>query len=700
MNRQSILIVDDNPINIEVLGSALEDEFEVIVATSGKKALDITNSTNPPDLILLDIMMPEMDGYEVCKRIKSNVKTQSIPVIFVSAKGEVEDEAYGLEIGGVDYLRKPFNPAIALARIKTQIELKGYQNRLEKRLAKSELARERHQKYFHNLFNNSPQAIAFVDQENKIININPRFEILFGYKSTEAIADKLDDLVVPQENFNENSHFFRSVLQGEPLTVETTSRNKKGERIPVSMMGYPVRIDEDYRGVFVIFEDISERKAFEEQLRYQAFHDALTGIPNRVLLMERIDRALARSKRIASYQFAVLLIDLDRFKSINDSLGHLAGDELLKTISNRIVNSIRDMDTVARLGGDEFAVLIEDLNDTDELTVIIKRVQKNIERPVQIGENTVHISSSIGVVIKTDRYDSTVEVLRDADLAMYHAKEQGKANFKFFDDQLYTQALVSHRLESDLRTAIAKGELYLLYQPIVSVRTGDLEGFEALVRWHHPYYGLISPDRFIPLAEETGLIVTIGQWIFNQACRQLKQWQNEYPGFSDMKMNINISVKQFLNDDFVSDIDRILKNLDLRPETIKLELTESLLMEHSEFAAEKISELKALGIQFVIDDFGTGYSSLSYIHQFPVDVLKIDRSFIHNMETGSESIEIVKTILALSTSLNLTVVAEGVENDFQLNSLKAMNCHKAQGYLFSKPLSVDQASQILLKDVN
>jgi ammonium transporter, Amt family len=692
--QQRILIVDDNPVNISVLGNALMTDFEVMAATSGLEALRIVASPNRPDLILLDIMMPDMDGYEVCKRVRTMAENRLIPIVFVSAKDETEDEMVGLNLGAVDYIRKPINLQIALTRIRTQLELKSHRDRLTHQLQLSERDREQHQKQFLQLFNHSPQAIAFLDHKGRILDVNPGFESLFGYCRTDIVSKPIAAMIVPSEGSEESRQFFDQLLEGSHRRIETVRHTSEGDAVPVSITGYPVPADAGFSGVFVIYEDISERKAYEDRLRHQAFHDGLTGIPNRVLLNERTERSLARAKR-SPYRFALLLMDLDRFKNVNDSLGHQAGDHILKTVSERLKACIREVDTAARLGGDEFAVLIEDYKETEEVTMIVQRIQDSIAAPIPVCGETVHISSSIGVVIETRPYEKVEDIFRDADLAMYHAKGKGKATYAFFETGMHQQALVSRKLESDLRLAVDNQEFELHYQPIIRVDTEELAGFEALIRWQHPRYGMISPDRFIPMAEETGLIIPIGQWVFKEAVRQLQEWRISGLIQPSITMNINISARQFLQADLVESIKHVLTEQQVESSAIKLELTESLLMEHPAQAVRKIQQLKQLGLQFVIDDFGTGYSSLSYIHRFPVDALKIDRSFIKNLERGPENLEIIKTIHALASALGLTVVAEGVETDLQLRMLKDMTCNSAQGYRFSKPLAREQVEPYL-----
>ncbi|MCG8637854.1 MAG: EAL domain-containing protein [Desulfobacterales bacterium] len=712
--KERILIVDDTPANIDVLGAILMQDYEISVAVNGPMALDIMESGLLPDLVLLDIMMPEMDGYEVARQLKSNEKTREIPVIFVTAKIEEEDEAFGFQMGAVDYIRKPVNSDVTLARIKSQLELKRYRDHLtdeirekshQVRTSAHALETERHkldkttrdlagvqasalknQVYFKELFMNSPHGIILVGPDNKIINTNKSFSDLVGYETDEIINKKTSGFSVADDLKDAHESLIQEALVHGSMSMETRCFHKQGYEIHVSALAYPVKINNRVQGVFVFYENISQRKQFENKLRHQAFHDALTGIPNRLLFSEQLDIAIQKQETLKDYRFAVLLIDLDRFKSVNDSLGHQAGDTLLKAITKRVQNHLRDGDTLARMGGDEFAVILSKVGDSARVEAIASRIREAAESKFTIDGNEVHISASIGIVLDTRSYTRADQLLRDADLAMYQAKDAGKARFKFFTPEMRKDLLRRMNVEKELRHALENEELSLFFQPIVRVADSRVNGVEALVRWQHPEKGLIPPDRFIPIAEETGLILPVGDWIISEACRTLRQLQS---GYGDhLTMSINISIKQFLQNNFVADLINTVQAREIHPSTIKLEFTESLLMTHTDSAVEKLNTLKGHGFILVIDDFGTGYSSLSYLQQFPIDEIKIDRSFILSMETRRESKAIVTSILSLSKGLGLTTVAEGVETGGQLDSLAGLHCEFAQGYYFSKPCPV------------
>ncbi len=558
-------------------------------------------------------------------------------------------------------------------------------------------ALSKQQAYFSQLFENSPQAIMIVDIAGKILDVNKSFQSLFGYEPETIMGQYDQHLVVPDERIAENKAIHEAALKGESIRKETLGQHKNGKLIPIAVISYSIVINNQIEGFFYIYDDISERKTFEEQLHHQAFYDSLTGLPNRILFMERLGRAMKMSKRKKDYTFAVLLVDLDKFKDINNSLGHMAGDSLLIEIGNRFHACIRTVDTVARLGGDEFAILTEEFNNSNEVTQMAQRIQSAAELPFHIEDSVAHISTSIGIVVDTKSYNDSESILRDADIAMYRAKAQGRACFRVFNQKMHDSIVESRKTENELRDAIKRNEIIIYYQPILSATTKKLNGFEALVRWEHPKKGIISPDNFIPIAEESGLINPLGRWIINEACRQMKEWQNSIPECKHITMNVNVSVKEFMQKDMVVFLVETLKKNELAPEYLKVELTESLLMDASENVVKKLNHIRDIGIELVIDDFGTGYSSLSYLQQFPIDCLKIDRSFIHGMHLDKESMEIVKTIIDLARNLGLATVAEGVEDESQLITLQKINCDNVQGYLFSRPVDRHAAGKLIKK---
>jgi|GEM_PF-997943 len=551
--------------------------------------------------------------------------------------------------------------------------------------------------YFQQLFEGTAQAIAALDTSQRVVGVNQGFEKLFGYSESTLKGQSLVHYIVTDEFIDEFQTMEKATHNGDLVKKETIRKTSTGKSIPVSILGFPVMIKDQLEGFFYIYEDITERKEFEDQLYKQAFYDGLTKIPNRILFFERIERALERRKRKNDYNYAVMLLDLDRFKWVNDSLGHLAGDELLQRISHRFVSCVRSGDTIARLGGDEFAVLLEDYGQASKVIEIANRLQEEAQRPLLIGNTDVHVSASIGIILNTDKYDSTEAILRDADIAMYRAKELGKARFQIFNRKLHDLASQALQLESELREGILSDQLLLYYQPIIDIETQSLVALEALVRWNHPQLGIVSPNTFIPIAEETGLIIGLGEWVLEHACEQLQQWRKTHLKASDIKINVNLSAKQFLQKDLDQFVHKTLKKTGLDPHLLKLEITESAIVEGGNHTVELLSDLQKIGIKLAIDDFGTGYSSLSSLQRFPINDLKIDRSFIQGLEKQEESKEIVRTIIALADTLNLGIVAEGVETEEQFNILKDLQCDCAQGYLFAKPLPVDEIEGLFEK---
>ncbi len=462
------------------------------------------------------------------------------------------------------------------------------------------------------------------------------------------------------------------------------------------------RAEQAERHVAELSEHIAEQERIskalqesKEHFRHAAFHDALTGLPNRALLADHLKLAIERAKRREDHLFAVLFLDLDRFKNINDSLGHTIGDQLLIAIARRVEGCLRPMDTVARLGGDEFAILLDGLEDFSHAIHVAERVQDELMQPFNLKGHEVYTTASIGIALSTTGYDHPENILRDADIAMYRAKDNGKARYELFDTVMHTRAVALLKLENDLRRAIERQEFRVYYQPIICLQTDQIAGFEALVRWEHPERGFVSPDEFIPLSEETGLIMEIGQWVLHESCRQMRQWQKSLQ--RPLMLSVNLSGKQFIQPNLIGQIKNILEETDFDPRWLRLEITESVVMENAEAATSMLLQLRELGAHLSIDDFGTGYSSLSYLHRFPVTTLKIDRSFIGRMGEGDENSEIVRTIMTLANNLGMEVVAEGVETEEQLAQLRVLKCEYGQGYLFSRPVAAEAAELLILE---
>ncbi len=432
----------------------------------------------------------------------------------------------------------------------------------------------------------------------------------------------------------------------------------------------------------------------KEKFRHAAFHDSLTNLPNRNLFMETLEFALEKCKQNSNFKFAVLFLDINRFKTINDSLGHSMGDQLIMNIAKRLATTIKSKDLVAHFGGDEFAFILKNINDIEDAILFAECVKDKMSDPFTLGGRQVFTSFSIGISIGKKEYQAAEDVLRDADIAMYHAKES-KKDYVIFDKKMHTRAVTLHQLETDLRSAIERNELCMYYQPIIGLGEMKISGFESLVRWKHPLRGLIPPNEFIPVSEETGLIIPMTLWILRTSCRQMVEWQRKYPNFRNSVMSVNLSGKHFAQKDLVKQIKTIIAETRINPACLKLELTESAMMENAEKVILTLKQMRELGVQLSIDDFGTGYSSLSYLHRFPINTLKVDRSFVSSMEAGSENGEIVRTVIALAKTLKLSVIAEGIETIHQLHQLRILGCEYGQGYLFSRPVATEEAETFI-----
>ncbi|MCW5317285.1 EAL domain-containing protein [Nostoc sp. KVJ3] len=597
-NKKDILIVDDMADNLRVLSSILAREgYNVRKALNWQMALTATQ-TVLPDLILLDIMMPEVDGYEICQTFKAWELTADIPIIFISALDDVFDKVKAFRVGGVDYITKPFEFQEVLVRVKNQLALRS-----------------------------------------------ARLEVL-------------------------------------KLNVELEHRVKE-------------RTGELEKALQKLQKEINSRQKLQSQLLDIALHDSLTGLPNRVLFIRRLENALNRAQQESNYQFAVLFLDCDRFKVINDSLGHLVGDELLIAIARRLQACLIPIDTLARLGGDEFGILLENITDINIAIQVAERILQQLSLAFKLSRYEVFMNASIGISWGNKDYDRPEYLLRDADTAMYRAKAQGRAKYHVFNPTMHQEAIQLLELENDLRRAVERQEFLVYYQPIISLTTGRISGFEALVRWQHPTRGLVSPTEFIPVAEETGLINVINTWVLQSACHQLSIWQHRPVTPEPLTISVNLSARLFLQPNFVEQIDRIIYENKINPEYLELEITESVIMENTNEIKIILEQLKQRKIKLIMDDFGTGYSSLSYLHSFPLNALKIDQSFVKRMQDNKENMGLVPAMIGIANSMGMSAIAEGVETQEQLAQLRSLNCNFAQGYLFSQPIELQLVLKLL-----
>ena len=549
----------------------------------------------------------------------------------------------------------------------------------------SEQSKRENEARFEALVQHSSDVITIVDTDTVIRYASPTVLQIFGHQPHELEGKRLTELVHP-DDVPRTLSFFTSVLPVGAVTppAEWRMRHHDGGWRDVEVIGTNLLNQPTVRGIVLNTRDISERKALQAELTHQAFHDALTGLANRALFLDRVTHALALARR-HSRTIAVIFLDLDNFKTVNDSLGHAQGDMLLIHTSKRMHTAVRTADTIARFGGDEFAILIEDASDNDAAMTVVERVLELMRHPFHLEGKEVFASASIGIAV-ADTNHTASDLLRNADMAMYIAKQSGKGQYRRYESRMHTEAMERLELESDLRHAIERNEFTLRYQPIVALHTGEIAGVEALVRWNHPTRGMLAPLTFIPLAEETGLIVPLGRWVVHEACRQAVAWQSLRAQGHPLTLTINISGHQLQGEHVVDNVRRALSDSGLDPRHLVLEITESVLMQQSDTILERLHALKALGVRLAIDDFGTGYSSLGYLQRFPIDILKIDKSFVDDVGRGDTESALARAVIALGETLQLQTIAEGIELKQQLSGLQDLGCELGQGFFFDKPI--------------
>jgi PAS domain S-box-containing protein len=566
---------------------------------------------------------------------------------------------------------------------------------------------------FQLISENAADMIALVGSDGRRLYNSPAYQKVLGYSPEDLKDSSSFDQIHPDDRPRVLKAAEQARLTGHGEPMEYRIRHKDGSWRTLESTASPIRNAKGQTDKLVIVNrDITDRKRAEELLAHNAFHDGLTNLPNRALFLDRLQHALTLSKRHANYKFAVLLIDIDEFKIVNDSLGHTAGDELLIKIGQRLKEAVRRADTVsrprgnglvdkpinddtlARLGGDEFTILLDDIRDPIEAVRVAERVQAELATPFVVNQQEIVISASIGIAASTSPHTQAEDLLRDADIAMYRAKRAGKARCEVSDTAMHEAAVKRLRLETDLRKAFEQGEFRVFYQPIVSLQTGKITGFEALTRWQHEER-IVPPIEFIAVAEEIGLIIPMNRQLRREACLQLQSWQSEFPATPPLTMSVNITPKEFAQPDLASEIGKTLAEIGFDPSCLQLEIIETVAMGDAEKSGRVLAQLKALGVRLSIDDFGTGYSSLSRLRRIPVDTLKIDRAFIMNMDSDLESHEIVRIIIMLAHNLGLKVVAEGTETEEHIRLLKQLNCEMSQGYNYSRPADAQAMLKLL-----
>ncbi len=644
------------------------------------------------DVVLTDYHLGDSTGVEILGL------DPGIPVIVITGAGNEQIAVQALRAGAYDYLVKdadrqyleimPVTIDNAWRRHASEVEARQLERALEVSEERYALAAA-----------GSNDGLWDWDLKSGQIYLSARWKSILGYADDElgSSPESWFELVHP-EDLDLLRAQIKAHLEGLTPHFENEHRIRQpaGEYRWVLTRGLAVRDDggEPYR--FAGSQrDITHRKQAEERLTYAALHDELTGLPNRALFMDRLDNAVNRFRRRSDQQFGVLFLDLDRFKVINDSLGHLAGDKVLRSIARRLESCLRIGDTVARLGGDEFAILLEDVADFAEVDKVAERIDQELEKPFHIHGHEFYTDASLGIALSSTGYDRAEDLLRDADTAMYRAKSEGRGRRVFFDPAMHERAMARLHLENDLRRAVDRQEFEVYFQPLVELAGGRLRGFEALVRWRHPERGMMAPVDFLPVAQETGLSQRIGWWVLGEACRRMKAWQQRFAWAGELAVSVNLDARQLSSAELLERVESELAGSGLAPRCLQLEITESMIIANPELTGKVLSSLRALGIRLYVDDFGTGYSSLSQLHRFPVDTLKIDRSFVSRMSAGGEELEIVRTIVALAGNLKLTVLAEGVETAEQLALLRDLGCEYAQGFLFARPLAPGAVEDLL-----
>lgn len=568
------------------------------------------------------------------------------------------------------------------------------QERMSKVLQKSE-------EQFRNAFDHASIGMALVAPTGKLLKVNRSLCDILGFDVEKLLSIEFNEILTVEDRKIFALNLSKLLAREEP-SVQMEMQVKGSPDDLIWLMSSISLVQDATNGsshfIFQL-QDITDRKRAESRLIHDALHDALTGLPNRVLFLDRLNVAFKRAKRHFESNFAVLYFDFDRFKLVNDSFGHLVGDELLIAIAGRLRSLLRSSDTVARLGGDEFVMLVEEISDVNDAPAFVDRIREEMSKPFDLGGQLVYITVSTGIASWSREYERPEYLLRDADTALYQAKRLGRDRYEIFDDQMHQKALQSLQLANDLHQALENGEMLVHYQPIVKLESGDLAGFEALIRWQHPVRGLVSPIEFIPHAEETGMIIPLGEWILRESCRQLKVWQQRSEEYAGLWVSVNVSSKQFLNTDMIWLVADALESTGLSPSSLKLEITESAMIENLDHVINVMNELKKLGVQLSIDDFGTGYSSLSNLHNLPLSSLKIDRAFVNQMTESGENDEIVRTIITLAQSLGLEIIAEGVETSDQRTQLQGLDCQLGQGYFFARPMDAESVEKLMLNSI-
>lgn len=703
--EQHILIVDDDPIILKSLKDLLVVRgYNIDTAIGGQEAICQLDAKEY-DLVLLDLHMPYVSGHDVMEHLRKQRLTPS--VIIVSGETSFEAARNAVSQGAYDFLRKPYATDELIMTINNALKEKRLETlniQIQKQLKES----ERLHRY---LVNSSPDIIYILDARGYFTFINERIESLLGFDKEELIG-KHYSVLVYNEDIDRAKFVFNERRIGNRASTNIELRLKCKDdgapryfdtrTLPIELSSMGIYENKDtnkrdtYLGTYGVARDITERKIAEETINFQAYHDLLTRLPNRSLLRDRLGLAISHAKR-EKEMLAVMFLDLDRFKNVNDTLGHMIGDELLQQVSVRLKSCLREGDTLARFGGDEFTLLLPKIsNNRTDVTKIAEKITATLKEPFVIDSHELYVSTSIGISVYPQDGTNMDSLIKNADVAMYHVKNQGKNGYQFFSNDMTAPYLNKLSLDTGIHNALKNDEFSLVYQPLINISSGEIVGVEALLRWTHPKLGNISPSEFIPFAEETGLIVEIGNWVLKTAVNELRQWIDA--GLPEIRMSINISARHLAEKNIVKTISDVLKDYAIPGNCLEIEITENAIMDDMDSVINKLKRISELGVTIAIDDFGTGYSSLTYLHKLPINTLKIDRAFLQDSRFANDSHTIVNTIVAMAKGLGLNVVAEGVETQKQLDYLSEMECDEAQGFLFGKPLQADVITQLLIHD--
>jgi diguanylate cyclase (GGDEF)-like protein/PAS domain S-box-containing protein len=695
-----ILVVDDDPRLLKSLSSLLKQEgHDVTEAEGGRAALRMIND-HTFDLAMLDLRMPEVDGFDVMEKLSTG--QNDCGVIVVSGESSFAAVSRALRRGALDYIRKPFDPEELLATVHnvlSKCSLIRAHEHVSMRLEKSE---ELH-RY---IVNSSPDIVFMLDERGRFCFVNSKVESLLGYQQAELLGRHFRQ-ILDNRDLARGTYALTgpNISAHNPRTLEVrlkTRGSRKATRhfeitaFPISPETWPQddgaishRSEARYYGTA---RDVTERKEAEAFINFQAYHDLLTRLPNRALFKDRLDLAITHARR-SEQKLAVMFLDLDRFKVINDTLGHAMGDRLLQAVTHRLEQCLRKGDTLSRFGGDEFTLLLPSIHSHEDARQISRKLITALREPFQLGSHEVFVGVSIGIAIYPEAGDSMDQLIQNADIAMYHVKARGKDGYRFFSETMSVDTADRLNLERDLRLALDRDELRVFYQPQVCSTTDRVVGLEALVRWEHPEQGLLYPRDFLPLAEETKLIGRLSERVLDIACRDVGQWIRD--GHKDLRLAVNLSPLQVEHPRFVSTLMGQLRVHNFPPSNLEIEITENVIMKDLEHISQKLRELANLGVRIAIDDFGTGYSSLNYIHRLPIHTLKVDQSFVKGIRSGDDEACIVNAIVAMAHGLRLEIVAEGVETDEQLAYLKNLGCHQVQGFYYGPARPKEVTEKIL-----